>query len=221
MVLISVVELDMAVHAGWATGDILDQLRSDSAAALEQARLEIASLRSVETRLLQGPTLACFREEIAEEKPTLVAAGTHGHGRAAGILLGTVTATLLHDAPCSVLVSRGAPDRATFPSAVVVGVDGSGEADAALASAESIAMRFGSSLRRVAASSGKKIGEGAADAGAKIEVIPGKPVDVLVEASAAADLLVIGSRGLHGVKALGSVSERVAHQAKCSVLVVR
>ena len=30
-----------------------------------------------------------------------------------------------------------------------------------------------------------------------------------------------GSRGLHGVKALGSVSERVAHRAACSVLVVR
>ena len=35
------------------------------------------------------------------------------------------------------------------------------------------------------------------------------------------DLVVIGSRGLHGLKALGSVSERVAHQAECSVLVVR
>jgi nucleotide-binding universal stress UspA family protein len=30
-----------------------------------------------------------------------------------------------------------------------------------------------------------------------------------------------GSRGLHGLKALGSVSERVAHQARSSVLVVR
>ena len=36
-----------------------------------------------------------------------------------------------------------------------------------------------------------------------------------------ADLLVVGSRGLHGVRALGSVSERVAHRAPCSVLVVR
>jgi nucleotide-binding universal stress UspA family protein len=35
------------------------------------------------------------------------------------------------------------------------------------------------------------------------------------------DLLVIGSRGLQGIKSLGSVSERVAHEARCSVLVVR
>ena len=35
------------------------------------------------------------------------------------------------------------------------------------------------------------------------------------------DLLVIGSRGLQGMRSLGSVSERVAHNARCSVLVVR
>jgi nucleotide-binding universal stress UspA family protein len=47
------------------------------------------------------------------------------------------------------------------------------------------------------------------------------PVDALVQAGETSDLLVLGSRGLHGVKALGSVAERVAHQASCSVLVVR
>jgi nucleotide-binding universal stress UspA family protein len=46
-------------------------------------------------------------------------------------------------------------------------------------------------------------------------------VDVLVEASESADLVVVGNRGLHGLKALGSVSERLAHQARSSVLVVR
>jgi nucleotide-binding universal stress UspA family protein len=45
------------------------------------------------------------------------------------------------------------------------------------------------------------------------------PVDALADAGA--DLIVVGSRGLHGVRALGSVSERVAHWARCSVLVVR
>jgi Universal stress protein family len=47
-----------------------------------------------------------------------------------------------------------------------------------------------------------------------------RPVDALVAASAGTDLLVLGSRGLHGLDALGSVSERVAHTAKSSVLVV-
>jgi nucleotide-binding universal stress UspA family protein len=48
-----------------------------------------------------------------------------------------------------------------------------------------------------------------------------QPVHALVEASAGADLLVLGSRGLHGLASLGSVSERVASRAHSSVLVVR
>ena len=47
------------------------------------------------------------------------------------------------------------------------------------------------------------------------------PDDGLVEASQTVDLLLGGSRGLHGIAALGSTSERVAHRAACSVLIVR
>jgi nucleotide-binding universal stress UspA family protein len=36
-----------------------------------------------------------------------------------------------------------------------------------------------------------------------------------------AALIVMGSRGRTGLAALGSVSERVAHRAGCSVLIVR
>jgi nucleotide-binding universal stress UspA family protein len=52
-------------------------------------------------------------------------------------------------------------------------------------------------------------------------VVDDDPVHALVAASAESDLIVVGSRGLHGVKALGSVSERVAHQATCSTLIFR
>lgn len=47
-----------------------------------------------------------------------------------------------------------------------------------------------------------------------------EPVRALVGASGIVDLVVVG-RGLHGLMALGSVSERVAHEAEGSVLVVR
>ena len=47
------------------------------------------------------------------------------------------------------------------------------------------------------------------------------PAEALVAAAESADLVVVGSRGLHGFRALGSVSERVAHSAPCSTLVVR
>jgi nucleotide-binding universal stress UspA family protein len=54
-------------------------------------------------------------------------------------------------------------------------------------------------------------------------VIEGYPASVLVEQSADADLLVVGSRG-HGTFAdalLGSVSQHCSHHARCPVVIVR
>jgi nucleotide-binding universal stress UspA family protein len=53
------------------------------------------------------------------------------------------------------------------------------------------------------------------------EVDPRTPVEALVDASRSADLVVVGSRGATGLAALGSVAERVSHQADCPVLIVR
>jgi nucleotide-binding universal stress UspA family protein len=53
----------------------------------------------------------------------------------------------------------------------------------------------------------------------------GHPADTIVRIAEErdTDLVVVGSRGLHGVKrfAMGSVSARVAEHAPCSVLVAR
>jgi nucleotide-binding universal stress UspA family protein len=53
-------------------------------------------------------------------------------------------------------------------------------------------------------------------------VRPGRPGAVIVSAANKADasLVVMGSRRLEGLRAMGSVSRRVAHQARCSVLLV-
>lgn len=44
----------------------------------------------------------------------------------------------------------------------------------------------------------------------------------IIEAAKAkgSSLIVSGRRGLHGIRALGSVSERVVHRAECSVLLI-
>jgi nucleotide-binding universal stress UspA family protein len=54
-------------------------------------------------------------------------------------------------------------------------------------------------------------------------VVEGAPAPVLVDASRAADLLVVGSRGHGGFTGLllGSVSQQCAHHAECPVVIVR
>jgi nucleotide-binding universal stress UspA family protein len=53
-------------------------------------------------------------------------------------------------------------------------------------------------------------------------VKPGRAGVAIVSAatSAGASLVVMGSRRLEGLRAMGSVSRRVVHQARCSVLLV-
>jgi nucleotide-binding universal stress UspA family protein len=67
--------------------------------------------------------------------------------------------------------------------------------------------------------------EGVSTGGVQVEriVSEGSPGDVLVEAAAGADLVVVGSRGRGGIKSalLGSVSSHVAHHAPCPVVIVR
>jgi nucleotide-binding universal stress UspA family protein len=54
----------------------------------------------------------------------------------------------------------------------------------------------------------------------EVLVEPGRAADVIKSTAAAADasLVVMGSRRLDGLRAMGSVSRRVVHQARCSVL---
>lgn len=54
-----------------------------------------------------------------------------------------------------------------------------------------------------------------------VSVVEGDPARRLLEASAGAELLVVGSRGLHGpARLLGSVSAVVVKKAPCPVVVV-
>ena len=159
-------------------------------------------------------------DEIERARSTLVVVGSHGQARTVGILTGSTATKLLHDAPCSVLLARPMRD---VPRRIAVGVDGSPESAAAYAVARQLAERFDGDLTVVVAEGGKRLDVAGVSliAGDGFHVIPDEPVPVLVAASADADLLVLGSRGLHGVKSLGSVSERVAHRAECSTLIVR
>jgi nucleotide-binding universal stress UspA family protein len=137
---------------------------------------------------------------------------------------------------------------------VVVGTDGSPDADAALREAARIAKAEGAVVSLVTAfpdvptysegiaSSAKRdridlreVAEGVLSRAADdlrsqgLEVLTeareGDPAQVILDVSRErdADLIVIGARGLTGIRRflLGSVSSKLAHHADCSLMIVR
>ncbi|HZO96630.1 MAG TPA: universal stress protein [Gaiellaceae bacterium] len=195
--------------------------RTTAEAALRAAGAYVAPYTAAAAKLARGAPVTRLLEEVERAEVTLVAVGSSGTGRLLGIVEGAVATEIIHRAPCSVLVARPAgPD---FPRRVVAGVDGSVESAAAFAAARYVADRFGAELRALVAWGGKAVDERlvAAITGGDHDDRRDAPADALAKAAEEADLVVVGSRGLHGVRALGSVSERVAHRAACSALVVR
>jgi nucleotide-binding universal stress UspA family protein len=173
------------------------------------------------TKLVRGAPVASLLAEIERDEDTLVSIGSSGIGRLLGIVEGAVATELIHRAPSSVLVVRQAKD--SFPQRILVGVDGSVESAAAYAAARYLAERFDAELHPLVAWGGKGVSERlvAAITDGEHEDRHEAPSYALTDAAERADLVVVGSRGLHGMRALGSVSERVAHAAACSALIVR
>ena len=215
LLLVVAMSLAKAAQAGMAARHAAGLLQSEA----EQAIADAKQLVPAEGKIVNGDPATALLSEA--EHATLLALGSHGRRRAAGILLGTVATRMLHEAPCSVLISRPARDPDTWPQAIVAGVDGSAESELAVAAARSVASSCGAELRIVSATSDQVDREVARRVAPELEERDGRAVGVLTIESEAADLIVVGSRGLQGLRALGSVSERIAHQASCSVLVVR
>jgi nucleotide-binding universal stress UspA family protein len=165
----------------------------------------------------------------------LLVVASHGGSRAGGIVLGGTASAAVHRAHVPVLVARRPPNPDTpFPERILVASDGSPDAERAVELAARIGHRAGADLYLLT-SEPLSHGDAArvsADAvelttalGAEPTVVrtSGHPDERIIETadSEQVSLVVLGSRGLSGMRALGSVSERVAHRASCSVLVAR
>jgi nucleotide-binding universal stress UspA family protein len=216
---VSVSESHLAIRTGASAPKWVQRLNDEAQAALDEAR---AVVSGAETVLLHGRAADTFVHAVRDRRATLAAVGSHEISRPAGILIGSVATYVLHEASCSVLVARAGAW--PWPRSIVVGVDGSAGSIAAAAVARDIADRLGSTVRLLAARGASPV-DVASDAldtlGHDIALSDDKPVPALLEAAREADLLVVGSRGVTGLRALGSVSERVAHHAPCSLLIVR
>lgn len=207
--------------------------RAQRADAALEAAVELAS----------GHGLVASSARVASEHPAasllaaagdhdLLAVGGHDFGRAGGMALASTTSEVLHRSPIPVLVARPPGSSNCFPDPILVATDGSADAREAARVAGRIAVSCGARIGIVAIDDGYDRSEIARSAAEVMSQTGSEPV-FLVERGPAhraipeiawrqdASLLVLGSRGLTGVRALGSVSERVAHTARCSVLVVR
>lgn len=200
----------------------VDAQRLAAEDALRRA-YESAGAAWARSMVVRGRPADALVSEVKRAQHTLLVVGSPEYGRVAGFVLGSTATEVIHKAPSSVLVARRRSMRRAVPENVIVGVDGSPESAIAYAAAHQLSERFGAELWPVVASGGKAVNRLMVDAivDRRLEESQDEPVGALVTAAADADLLVVGSRGLHGLKALGSVAERVAHRAGSSVLIVR
>lgn len=198
-----------------------DLQRTAAERALAAAGDHVAAYAAAVGKLVRGAPVRELLAEIERCEHTLLAVGSSGVGRLLGIIGGDVVTEVVHRAPCSVLVAR--PVEAEVPRRLVVGVDGSIESAAAYAAARYLSDRFGAELHALVARGGKGVDERLAVfiTDGRHEECADPPVQALVSAGERADLVIVGSRGLHGLRALGSVSEQVAHSVACSALIVR
>lgn len=184
---------------------------------------------------------------LAAEEAGLLVIGTRGYGRVLGPLLGSVAFTVAARAPCPVIVVKTATDPRPVGAVrdVVVGTDGSPCAAGAVRFAADQAAATSNPLR-ILTCTGEQAPAGVsperqraaaqrmADAARRAvhrthpqldvtTVVEDGPAErAIVDASAAAELVVVGTRGRGAFRGmlLGSVSHAVIHGARCPVAVI-
>lgn len=225
-------------------GDHLEEVRKSADRILGEALLADSAVE-----LRAGPAVPVLLE--AAEDASLLVVGSRGHGQVAGLVAGSVSQHVARHARCPVVVAR--PVAHPAASRIVVGVDGSGGSDAALEFAcrraeltgEDVVVVHGWRDSRATGTTRREIpdefmqriseeerllAESLAGAQAdhpdvhlEPEAIPVVAWRALADASAAASLVVVGSRGRGAFSGmlLGSVSQQVLQHAQCPVAVVR
>ncbi|MFN7151321.1 MAG: universal stress protein, partial [Microthrixaceae bacterium] len=215
-----------------------------TARGVSEAATAYPSLRIAGATEVTSPALALIE---ASEQAGLLVLGSRGYGRVVGALLGSVAFTVAARANCPVVVVKDeAMDQPAGPQhRVVVGIDGSVAATAAVRFAAQRAATVSASLEVVTCTGGHQVKDvdehklrasaeriAHAAAGHVRETHSGLTVSVSVEdcpaeltlvtASADAGLVVLGTRGRGAFEGmlLGSVSHAVIHGARCAVAVV-
>jgi nucleotide-binding universal stress UspA family protein len=246
------------VVVGWPVGqlyaDMPEWQRENAQHLIDRARKALsAALGDAEPPEIRTATVysAVTPALIAASKEAwMIVAGSQGLGTLGRLLLGSVTAGLVHYAHCPVAVihsDEGAPPASNAP--VLVGIDGSPASEAATALAFDEASRRGVGLialhvwsdvgvfpilgmnwhdrenegQEILAERLAGFQERYPDVHVERKLFCDKPSQWLLKESEGAQLVVVGSHGRGGFPgmSLGSVSSAMAQSAKVPVIVVR
>jgi nucleotide-binding universal stress UspA family protein len=164
----------------------------------------------------------------------LLVVGSHGQSRREGVVWGSTASLAAHTSPVPVLIARQTSG-SEFPRRILIASDGSPDSARAVDIAGRLARRHRAVtlLMHVGGWDDAQHRQAFSEQTVVLEKTTGsEPVVVEVDGDAhkrvperakeeGVSLVVVGSRGLTGVKSLGSVSERIAHSSKCSVLIAR
>jgi nucleotide-binding universal stress UspA family protein len=217
---------------GATASAVLGHAHGERAASDARRRARELGVKAEAFTLHASPATDVLLRRAADHDLLVLGAGFGS--RATGIILGRTATAAVHRSPVPVLLTRRPPRDAEFPKRILVSADGKPQADEALRLAAAIAAEHGAQVAVVAPATqrpserhvlAEELAALAGARGVEAVVIEGHaPAHAAICAAAVsfgASLIIVGSRGLTGARALGSVSERVAHEANCSVLVVR
>jgi nucleotide-binding universal stress UspA family protein len=194
-----------------------------------------------------GSPATLLLEKADEWHPDLIVVGSHGRSSLGRFALGSISQKVATEAQSSVRIGRGHVIESIRPIRVLIGVDGSPEAEAAVRQVAARAWPRETKARLITLTGGfyDVIGAEARDAVDRAHEMLKKPQMELSEAGLdvsftvdigdprheivqeahrwGADSIFVGARGLSRMKRflLGSVSAAVAARAHCSVEIVR
>ena len=241
--------LAIAVHAQLVVAHVIEDRPYEEGeperileAAAEAARSAGAD---PETRFLTGDPAEAMVKEAERDGIDLLCVGPDSGLLHGAIRFGHVASKILRDARCSILITRPSPD--PFPRQIACAIDGSEASVHTALAAAGVAVATDADLRLVhvvpvfrgrdeewtlgADEESPEELAASVTAVSSLGITPiremamGRPEHTLVRVAERdeVDLVVVGHRGISGMTRmlLGSVSEHVAHHARCSVFVVR
>ncbi|HEU0184091.1 MAG TPA: universal stress protein [Blastocatellia bacterium] len=221
--------------------------------AKECARLGAERLKSrfpgweAQAEYLVGGPADALMERATSWGADLIVVGSQGRSALGRLILGSVSRKIATEALCSVRVARATDEKDDRYARIIIGMDGSSSADAAVDAVAARHWPAGAEVRIVTAikpfhmygetpamqKSRVRIFHDAATAelsaaglAVSSTVIEGDPKRALIDEAGAwgAHCIFIGSRGLNSALQrffLGSVSTGVVNNAPCSVEIVR